>query len=615
MGCGTARRTGAGWLRPVAVVVSVMLLLGGAGSTWASVDCLEFVAYVNPGDSLTLEAGDEVWIDLLGSIDEVQRLAITGDAGAHFELWTLDSPNDVCLEKDRVIDAGEAGQTPHVVTWTNPWYYGSGLLIAPPEGGGPVTVSLSLEEVAAPPEENVLVVPAVAHITGVGGELFQTDLVVYNEVPLEVEAELVLMPTVGGQQSSRTLTIGPNEIKELDDVVGTVFGLVETTGALRIQVASHRRVRAVSRTYANSEDGTYGQFIPALEWIFAAGRGSTGAVRQLLHLAKSEDSRSNVGFVEVLGIEAVLDLQLTDGTGTVLGSGHVTVPPSSHRQINDIFDFLGAEASDNAWLQVEVLTQARVFSYASVVDNGTSDPVFIRGLVDDWERGISDARKELLVPAAAATHGAHGTRWRTDLRVFPVDETTDSVTVSFFPRDGAPPVSETFDFHGKAPLAIDDVVTSLGASGNGHLWLHCLRGELLATSRTYTLGEGGTYGQFIPAAWVLDDPTHGLVLGLRGTDDFRTNIGLLNTRDRLVDVELRLVSAANEELGRRTYTLPPDQRLQINNVFEALQVSGCEVCRLEYEVEDGLRDVYIHGSVIDNRSGDSVLLPAFMAHY
>ena len=155
------------------------------------------------------------------------------------------------------------------------------------------------------------------------------------------------------------------------------------------------------------------------------------------------------------------------------------------------------------------------------------------------------------------------------------------------------------------------MVAALGASGAGQLQLLSPTGTILATSRTYTTSEAGTYGQFIPAEWLFVDLDRGVVLGLKGTDDYRSNVGLVNPVGEPVEVELRLVSAAGEVLGSRMESLAPGEGRQINDVFRAFGLDGCDLCRLEFEhvAGSGGGDVYVWGSVIDSRSGDAIFVP------
>jgi hypothetical protein len=364
-------------------------------------------------------------------------------------------------------------------------------------------------------------------------------------------------------------------------------------------------LHVISRTYNEDASGTYGQLVPARRWYDAAcasNYSSCGNPHTLFHIAKSDDFRTNVGFVEVLGIDAELELEMIDNRG-LIGSGTVHLPASSHLQINDIFDYLGAPASDAAIINVTVGDFSRVFSYASVVDSWSSDPIYVAG------QSPVDADGYLVVPAAASSWGSYGSRWQTDLHAQPVWEDAESVEITFVPGDGSSPVSKTYYFEGD-PLHIPDVVSDLGGNGSGALILEA-DGFILASSRTYNQTDSGTLGQLIPALDSYSRIKQATILGAERSSEYRTNIGIYNAHYLSAEVLVRLVSERGALLGSKTWQVEPRRHLQINDIFFALKVPDQRNCRVDLIVQDiGLPSIYAYGSVIDNRSGDSILSPA-----
>jgi hypothetical protein len=260
--------------------------------------------------------------------------------------------------------------------------------------------------------------------------------------------------------------------------------------------------------------------------------------------------------------------------------------------------------TDQAWIDLEVRYDHVVrFTMSAVPDTA----------LEVWSLDYIEGEDcfDLLVPAAASSSGAFGTRWQTDLRVVPSGVEIGELDVTFFPNDGSGSATKSFEFVGPGPLAVDDVVSRIGASGAGRLWLHSPGGTMLATSRTYTVGDDGSCGQFIPASWSFEDLERGVVLGLKGSSEYRSNIGLVNPGDQPIEAELRLVSAAGEVLGSRVATVAANRGRQINDVFSFFGVAGCDLCRLEFDAEAaiGRDDLYVWGSVIDNRTGDAVFVP------
>jgi hypothetical protein len=78
-------------------------------------------------------------------------------------------------------------------------------------------------------------------------------------------------------------------------------------------------------------------------------------------------------------------IKLYNGT-TQLGSQAVNLGPRSGTQINRIFDVVGQGGltTTNAYAVVETSSSsAHVFSYAAVIDNTTTDPIFVTGAEDE----------------------------------------------------------------------------------------------------------------------------------------------------------------------------------------------------------------------------------------
>jgi hypothetical protein len=545
--------------------------------------------------------------------DRVYRINVSAPGGTNLELWRLgfDEARQ-CFIKDRLLESMQIVESRTEFEWTDQTVVQDAVLVVPPDSGEPAPVEVGLDEIAAPPTDGVLVVPAVAHVVGAGGEVFQSDLSVFNPLGVGVDAELTLVPTGGGEHLHVPVTIPPNQAVLFEDLVSSVFGLGDTSGALRISFPAGRTLTAVSRTSAMTANGSFGQFIPAQTFTEAASLGAGGATRVLPYLEKSEDFRSNVGFVEVLGLEARLELSMHDESGAVLAQRELTVPPLRHRQVNDVFAFLQVTARSHAAIRATLKSHGRVFVYASVIDNHSSDPVYVPGLTVDAPHPFpGDDSHQLLVPAAASSPGAFSTVWQTDVRL--VSSTASGpLEIAFVPDSGAPSSIGTFSIEESGGLSVDDVVSHLGGSGSGHLWLRVEQGGILAASRTYTDGPMGTFGQFIPAVGRFVDLDRGVVLGLRSDESFRTNIGLVNPSGEAVDVSLRLVSAAGEVLGVRSLALAPDQGRQLNDLQRTFNTtSTCRSCRVEYEINNttGPESVYVWGSVIDNQTGDAIFVP------
>jgi hypothetical protein len=219
-------------------------------------------------------------------------------------------------------------------------------------------------------------IPAVAHNAGVDQSQWRTDVVVVNPNPSAVTVELVFDEGAVDHRTSRTLPAGGT--REWRNVVETVFGLddaAEAQGTVRI--AAPAPVLATARTYNQSADGTYGQYLPAVDATGVLGPGEQG----LVPLLRRDDAwRSNLGALNV-GDTTTCGLTVRlygPGGGQVGGEPILWVPPGGWLQRNDILRAAGA--GDRALVYAVVEPDAAcggIWAYGSVVDNGSGDPTTI----------------------------------------------------------------------------------------------------------------------------------------------------------------------------------------------------------------------------------------------
>jgi len=212
------------------------------------------------------------------------------------------------------------------------------------------------------------------------------------------------------------------------------------------------------------------------------------------------------------------------------------------------------------------------------------------------------------IAAVAHTPGALGTTWQTDVRLFNGSTTTASVTAIFthageegWNRFAAIKLS----IAPKQVMALDDVVAStMRTSGVGQLEFLGDTEPLVATSRTYTRANGGTYGQFIPAVATTEASTLAYVPQIQTTPDFRTNLGFAELNGGSGTVHVTLFDAATGAMvSQNDYAVLPFGQLQ----FPA---TGAALMTAELRVVSGDARIVAYGSVIDNHSGDPIYVAA-----
>ena len=220
-----------------------------------------------------------------------------------------------------------------------------------------------------------LLVPAVAHNPGAGNTLWRTDLAVVNTDPSPLDLRLELR--TDGTAYHRTTSIPGGGTRVWRNVVESLFGLdiSETLqGVVIIDAAAP--VAVAARTFNQTSDGTYGQFVPALR----PGDGiETGATGMLPLVSKGPSSRTNVGLFNPGTGEVTARIRLFGPDGSQLGNEIIrSLEGGCWIQVDDIFSAADANASEEAFSTIDVLSAAgEVWAYASVIDTNTGDAVTV----------------------------------------------------------------------------------------------------------------------------------------------------------------------------------------------------------------------------------------------
>ncbi|HEX7155116.1 MAG TPA: proprotein convertase P-domain-containing protein [Thermoanaerobaculia bacterium] len=188
---------------------------------------------------------------------------------------------------------------------------------------------------------------------------------------------------------------------------------------------------------------------------------------------------------------------------------------------------------------------------------------------------------------------AHVTSFRSELRLFAPEATTVTLVYTPSGTDGRTSFSAVqVALNAGQVVVFDDVVRTLfGNVGSGSIEL---AGNVLASSRTYSEGESGEYGQLIPALRGAALPLY--LPMLRVDEEFRTNVGFTETSGIGGRIRLRY--------QRRSVLidLAPFAHVQIPVEATGVAVVECasEVCP----------EVIAYSSMIDRVTSDPTFVPA-----
>jgi hypothetical protein len=224
------------------------------------------------------------------------------------------------------------------------------------------------------------------------------------------------------------------------------------------------------------------------------------------------------------------------------------------------------------------------------------------------------------IPAAAHVSGALDTNWRTDVELHNPGTTQARVEIALLVRDQSNPTPQTRTFVVAAGTSVrleDVLFSSFSFDGAAALRMTILEGDIIATSRTYNLTDTGTYGQFAGTV----HGSHAFVTGERAllmqltqdvsnTTGFRTNVGMINCSGQTIVLDLDFRSANGTSLGTQSYTLRPYEFIQKGRIFRSVTSGSVSDGYILMTSSSADARFLGYATVIDNRTGDSVFIPA-----
>ncbi len=219
------------------------------------------------------------------------------------------------------------------------------------------------------------VLPGVADLN-TGSASWRTDMRVFNGGSTPQTATLTFHPQNNASAPlSATVTVNPNEVKVLNNVLQSMFASRDIGGAIHVLTAGSSQLTVTGRTYNQTSNGTFGQFIPAVTASDAADRTS-----RALNILQVEDSvryRTNIGIAEVTGSPATVEVTVNLPDSKVTPKIEIPLAANEFRQFAIIRE-LGLQNIYNARVTVKVISgNGAVTAYGSVIDMVTSDPTYV----------------------------------------------------------------------------------------------------------------------------------------------------------------------------------------------------------------------------------------------
>lgn len=392
------------------------------------------------------------------------------------------------------------------------------------------------------------------------------------------------------------------------------------SGLVRPRVNLERALSAADRIHASTAPGmtiAIDPVHPTVSNLYVQQPGLIGSVRVLLQLIHPAPERLEVKLVSPSGTRVRLH---DHGAGSIPGNGDAPhhdglwgLYPDELEPADSLGELSGEPAA-GSW-RLEIL------------DGGPAGPGGELARLVGWAIAIEAAEPPaapaaattVIIPVVAHGHGALGSMWRSDVRIFnPSPDTAATARLYFVSAagDGTPVYRQSeLVLAQDTVVSLPDVVARrfAAAAPRGTLLVQSAAAGLLATSRTFT-GDwaSGSYGQFIgsvhPAQVTgLGEPP--LAIAEIAVDpDFRTNLGLSEVAGDSATVTVVRVDGGtgNPRGSPMTFSVPPFSNLQV----PISAGPGASPVYAVVEVSAGGGRITAYASLVDNRTGDAVFVPS-----
>ena len=228
-----------------------------------------------------------------------------------------------------------------------------------------------------------LTLPAAASI--VGGAPFFSDVRAFNTSytdSLDVTMRYgCFIPTPCTPTVDEvTFTLGPRQSQAFNDIVVSQFNTPDSAGGIEFEHSgSGDQLVVTSRLYSTGPVPTVGMFIPGLRNSEAH---ETTVLTSIRNGGANQGFRTNVGVYNREDSAADVTFRIIDGGAQIGNAVTRNVPGHSGVQVSGIFAAANQTGHVTENAVVVVSASHEVFSYAAVIDNNTTDPIFVIGAED-----------------------------------------------------------------------------------------------------------------------------------------------------------------------------------------------------------------------------------------
>jgi PKD repeat protein len=454
--------------------------------------------------------------------------------------------------------------------------------------------------------------PVIAHGPGQNNSVWRSDVQVYNPDPNAGVTPLNMTATFRGVDKALQIHTSTHIFTDFLNV----FTNGNDQGPVIITVRAQHAPQIWTRTYNQTEAGTFGQFIPAIRLDSAGGGAAFGDGKYFMAGLRNDNRyRTNLGLVNPNAQTINANVRVYDDQGLQIGSFTRTLGSFQLDQ----FPITHATAAPNIdgkrpfSVEIQVPAGQWLVAYASFVDGGSNDPVWIQALRES-EFSSPDYRSTV-VPGVG-----HIGAWRSDVTIYNPNGRTIPVDLAYHDQTGAKVAEAKAVPVGAGEFLQYEDLLKQGIFGNITTEsLGMLRVTVPETisadrfpmtfARTYNdNGSGKTYGQGIPgfatARANVRPGKAALIAGIRSNAGYYTNVGATNVSDTAAVVKVkRLDPVSGAELELMTINLAPNQ-----SVVGRVNIAPLESASLKIEVTGG--NVWAFASQVDKSSSDPEYIAA-----
>jgi PKD repeat protein len=431
------------------------------------------------------------------------------------------------------------------------------------EAQGNITIS----DAPAIPEYRFLL-PVTAYTSGQGGSAWRTDVQIYNSDPQVSESKPLVM-----EASFKGITKTLNMIKAThiyENFLGNLLDMQkEDSGPVIITTKSATVPPQIwTRTYTQTANGTFGQFVPAIRIDNIGGGAATTDTRYYMSgLRNDARYRTNVGFLNPNAAAITATVTIYDSAKFKIGEFPLTLQPFQLEQF-PLTNKVALPANKAFSVKIEIPAGNWIVGFASFIDGQSNDPVAVQA-VPESEVASSDYKTTIL-PGVG-----HFGQWRSDVTIFNPDP--DGVMFDLQYYDGAGvKKGEALSVPLESGKFLDYLdILKQGVFGGVEDGIGMLKVTVKDNHEKYPMtfartffdnGANGTYGQgigaFSPARANVKPGQAAIIAGVRNSDTYKTNIGLLNVSNTVVTATVTLLDpTSGAAVATIPYEVQPNQTI------------------------------------------------------